>query len=170
MVKVIPRVGRSIRAICLAALVGLALLLVVTAYYPFQWDPPRVVHNDVTRTADGALRFGEMNQARTPGTPDWLADARRSGIVQIELEIKPQASQEQSPASFMMLARDFWHTDFALGQDHSELLVWLRRPGSDGTATQRSTSLALSARGSGTASTCCCVATASGSTSTARVG
>ena len=132
MVKVIPRVGRSIRAICLAALVGLALLLVVTAYYPFQWDPPRVVHNDVTRSADGALRFGEMNQARTPGTPEWLADARRSGIVQIELEIKPQASQEQSPASFMMLARDFWHTDFALGQDHSELLVWLRRPGSDG--------------------------------------
>ena len=31
----------------------------------------------------------------------------------------------------MMLARDYWHTDFAIGQNHSELLGWLRRPGSD---------------------------------------
>jgi hypothetical protein len=34
-------------------------------------------------------------------------------------------------ASIMMLASDFWHTDFAITQDHSSLLVWLRRPGSD---------------------------------------
>jgi len=31
----------------------------------------------------------------------------------------------------MMLASDFWDTDFAIGQDHSDLLVGLRRPGSD---------------------------------------
>ena len=31
----------------------------------------------------------------------------------------------------MMLASDFWHTDFAIGQDGPDLLVWLRRPGSD---------------------------------------
>jgi hypothetical protein len=31
----------------------------------------------------------------------------------------------------MMLASNFWDTDFAVGQDHSTLLVWLRRPGSD---------------------------------------
>jgi hypothetical protein len=31
----------------------------------------------------------------------------------------------------MMLARDYWHGDFAIGQNGSQLLVWLRRPGSD---------------------------------------
>jgi len=130
-VKVTPRVRGSTSAVCLAALLGVVLLLIVTAYFPFQWDPPRVVRNDVTRSAGGSLRFGEMNEARTPGTPGWLADARKSGIVQIKLEVAPQSSQEQSPASIMMLASDFWHTDFAIGQNHSELLVWLRRPGSD---------------------------------------
>ena len=131
MVRVIPRVCRRASAVPLAILLGLAILLVVTAYYPFHWDPPRIVQNEVTRSADGALHFGEMNQARTPGAPDWLDEARRSGDIQIELDFKPESSQAQSPASIMMLARDFWHTDFAIGQDHSEVLVWLRRPGSD---------------------------------------
>lgn len=31
----------------------------------------------------------------------------------------------------MMLASNFWDTDFAIGQDHSSVRVWLRRPGSD---------------------------------------
>ena len=31
----------------------------------------------------------------------------------------------------MMLASNFWHTDFAIMQDHGDLLVYLRRPGSD---------------------------------------
>lgn len=58
----------------------------------------------------------ERNRARTAGAPGRLADARSSGIVEIELEMEPQAAQEHSPASVMMLARDFWHTDFAIGQ------------------------------------------------------
>lgn len=126
-----PRARGSTRGVCLAALLGVGLVLIVIAYFPFQWDPPRMVSNDVTRIADGSLQFGEMNRARTTGTPDWLADARTSGIVEIDLEMKPEASQEKSPASIMMLAKNFWHTDFAIGQDHSALLVWLRRPGSD---------------------------------------
>ena len=31
----------------------------------------------------------------------------------------------------MTLASDFWHNDFSIGQDQSDLQVWLRRPGSD---------------------------------------
>jgi hypothetical protein len=126
-----PRVRGSINAVALAALFGLALLIIISAYSPFDWDPPRVVRNEVTRGVGGALQFGEMNRARTPGTPDWLADARSSGDVQIDLEAHPESRQEHAPASIMMLASDFWHTDFAIGQDHAGLLVWLRRPGSD---------------------------------------
>src|SRR5215469_4143789 len=120
---------RHFVALCRAALLGVVLLLIVEAYFPFAWDPPRTVHNDVTRSADGILRFGEMNSARTPGAPAWLPAVRASGQVQIHLEFDPQSLQQQ--ASIMMLASDFWHTDFAVEQDHSDLLVWLRRPGSD---------------------------------------
>jgi VanZ family protein len=31
----------------------------------------------------------------------------------------------------MMLASDYWDTDIAIGQDHSDLVVWLRRAGSN---------------------------------------
>ena len=122
-------IRRHLVALCRAALLGVVLLLVVEAYFPFAWDPPRIVHNDVTRSADGILRFGEMNSARTPGRPAWLPAVRASGHAQIHLEFAPQSLPQQ--ASIMMLASDFWHTDFAIGQDHSDLLVWLRRPGSD---------------------------------------
>jgi VanZ family protein len=133
LVKVISRdMSYRARDMGRIALLWAVLLLVVTAYWPFHWDPPRIVHNEVTRGTAGSLNFGDMNRARTPGTPGWLAQARGSGELEIEIELDPQPSQEQSPASIMMLARDFWHTDIAIGQDHSALLVWLRRPGSDG--------------------------------------
>lgn len=88
-----------------------------------------MVRNQVVRTADGALRFGEMNAARTPGTPAWLGEVRTSGSVQIRLGVNPRSLQQY--ASMMMLASNYWDTDFAIVQDHSSLRVWLRRPGSD---------------------------------------
>ena len=116
--------------LCRVILLGMMLLLIVSAYFPFRWDPPRTVRNDVTRSAAGSLRFGEMNAARTPAAPAWLSEVRTSGFVQIQLNVNPQSPQENSPVSIMMLASDFWHTDFAIGQEHSDVLVWLRRPGS----------------------------------------
>lgn len=104
------------------------LVLIVVAYFPFAWSPPRTVSNQVTRNADGALSFGAMNNARTPGTPAWLEAARTSGIIQIQLHANPQAQQI---AAIMSLASDYWNTDFSISQYHSNLLVWLRRPGSD---------------------------------------
>ena len=126
--------ARLVRAnsavLCRVLLLGMMLLLIGTAYFPFRWDPPRMVRNDVTRSAAGSLRFGEMNAAHTPSAPAWLSEVRTSGFVQIQLNINPQSPQENSPVSIMMLASDFWHTDFAIGQEHSDVLVWLRRPGS----------------------------------------
>jgi hypothetical protein len=116
-------------AVCRTALLGWVLVLVIVAYYPFAWSPPRTVRNEVTRSADGSLRFGEMNYARTPGTPAWLQEVRSSGTVQIQLQADPQSLHQH--ASMMMLASDYWHTDFAIEQFQSDLMVWLRRPGSD---------------------------------------
>lgn len=118
-------------AVCRVALGGMVLVLIVIAYFPFAWSPPRMVRNQVTRSANGSLQFGGMNDARTPGTPTWLQEVRTSGTVQIELQAQPQSLQH---APMMILASDHWHTDFAIGQDHSSLLVWLRRSASDSNA------------------------------------
>ena len=114
-----------------AALAGLVVVLVVTAYYPFEWEPPRLQRNHVTRTADGTLRFGAWSTATTAGTPSWLAEARASGRVEVELEASSWVA-DRGPLAIMMLADDYWHADFVIGQDHDELLVWLRRTGSRG--------------------------------------
>lgn len=119
----------AVAAVCRLALLGLVLVLVVLSYYPFSWDPPRTVPNQVTRTAAGFLRFGEMNYARSPQTPAWLPAVAVAGTIEILLQAAPRSAGEN--ASIMMLASDSWHTDFAIGQDHSDLAVWLRRPGSD---------------------------------------
>jgi hypothetical protein len=112
-----------------AVLLAVVLALVVISYFPFTWDPPRTVRNEVTRSSDGALRFGRMNDARTPGTPGWLRAARTSGMLSIRLRADPDPAGQH--ASIMMLASDFWHADFAIGQDGPDVDVWLRRPGSD---------------------------------------
>jgi hypothetical protein len=119
----------AITVVCRLALVGLVLVLVVLSYYPFTWDPPRTVRNEVTRSTAGFLRFGAMNDARSPGTPAWLPDVAASGTIEIQLEAAPLAARQD--ASIMMLASDSWHTDFAIGQDGSDLALWLRRPDSN---------------------------------------
>jgi hypothetical protein len=112
-----------------SALVAVVLVLVVIAYYPFAWSPPRKVDNGVTRNADGSLQFGDMNYARTLDTPRWVPEARESSTIRIQLEVNPQSGHEQ--ASMLMLATDYSHGDFSIQQYDSYLLVWLRRPGSD---------------------------------------
>jgi hypothetical protein len=115
--------------VCRLALLGMVLVVIVIAYYPFAWSPPRTVHNQVTRASDGSLRFGTMNRARARGTPAWLRTARRSGTIQIQLEADPQLLQQE--ASMIILASDYWHTDFAIVQAGPDLKVWLRRAGTD---------------------------------------
>ena len=116
-------------ALCRVALLAMVLVLAVIAYYPFAWSPPRIVRNEVTRNADGSLRFGAMNYARTPGTPAWLHEVRAAGTIQIQLQVYPQSLQQDAP--LMILASDYWHGDFSIAQVYSGLGVWLRRPGSD---------------------------------------
>jgi hypothetical protein len=110
------------------ALVGMVVALAVIAYYPFTWSPPRVVENQVTRAADGSLRFGELNYARTAEVPPWVPEVRASGTIQVQLEVNPRSAEGQGP--MLILGSDYSHTDIAVQQYRNYLMVWLRRPGS----------------------------------------
>jgi len=115
-----------------AALIGVVVLLILTAYYPFDWDPPRLLRNHVARTAEGTLRFGAPGTAGTTGPPPWLDDARATGRVEADLEVSSWVEAGHGPVAIMMLADGSWDADFVIGQDHDDLLVWLRRAGSRG--------------------------------------
>lgn len=118
------------RGVALSLLAVLLAFFVAEAYWPFAWDPPGTVTNGVRRTA-GGLTFGDRNAARTAGTPPWVATVRRTGRVDIELVARPAYPQRHPDTSIMMLADDSWHTDFAIGQDGTDLLLWLRRTGTN---------------------------------------
>jgi hypothetical protein len=132
LLRVLPPAWRRPGRGWAAALVGLVALLAVTAYYPFDWDPPHMVRNHVTRTAGGTLRFGEPSSASTARTPPWLEEARASGRVEVDLEVSSWLPADRGPVSIMMLADDYWHADFVIGQHRDLLLVWLRRTGTRG--------------------------------------
>ncbi|HEX6445334.1 MAG TPA: hypothetical protein VF053_09625 [Streptosporangiales bacterium] len=121
----------NVRRVSLLVLACMLLLAVVEAYWPFHWDPPGTVTNEVRRTAGGGLGFGDRNAARTAGTPPWVATVRRTGRVDVELVARPAYPQHYPDTSIMMLASDSWHTDFAIGQDGEDLLLWLRRTGTN---------------------------------------
>jgi hypothetical protein len=68
-----------------------------------------------------------MNNVRTPGTPAWLQDVRTSGTIQVQLQARLQSSQQDG--SIMMLASDYWHTDFIAHAKHRNgSLGGLRHP------------------------------------------
>lgn len=121
----------NLRRVALLVLVGMFVLAVFEAYWPFQWDPPGTVGNEVRRTSGGVLTFGDRNAARTEGTPPWVATVRRTGNVELELVARPAYPQRYPDTSIMMLASNSWHTDFAIGQDGADLLLWLRRAGTN---------------------------------------
>jgi hypothetical protein len=123
--------AKRIAVLPACALAATIVVLAVVAYFPFNLDPPHMVRNDVTRTTEGYLRFGEWNNARSSDSPEWLLAAQTAGRITIDLEARPRFPQYHPSASIMMLARDYWHTSFAIGQNDKNLLLWVRRAGSD---------------------------------------
>lgn len=117
----------TVRRLSWLVLVAMLVLAVFEAYWPFHWDPPGTVTNQVRRTADGVLTFGDRNAARTPGTPPWVATVRHTGRVEIELVARPARPQRHRDLPIMMLAANSWKADFVLGQEDEDLLLWLRR-------------------------------------------
>ncbi|MPY81114.1 MAG: hypothetical protein GEV04_22325 [Actinophytocola sp.] len=126
----VPRTRRHRRLVGWL-LAGLVAVLVVTAYAPFRWDPPRPVTNGVDRTAPHVLTFGDRNAARSAGAPAWLDEVRKGRRLQIDLEAKPRFPQLHHRAPVMMVADDFWNTNVAVVQDGTGLMLWLRRVGAN---------------------------------------
>lgn len=103
---------------------------IVLALFPFRFDPPRPVTNDVTRTDSGSLVFGEHNRARSHGRPAWVDMAALGSSVRVSLSVRTHDVGQTGPARILSLARGPDQAALTIAQDAADIVVRVRRPGS----------------------------------------
>lgn len=117
-------------------LLGVVLLQVSVALYPFDLNTPREYVNDVHRTADGVLSTGVHNRAVTTSPPAWLAEAIADERLRVDLVVRTDALEQagpSGPAHILALSEGEWQSNLTIGQQGRDLAMWLRRPGTEGT-------------------------------------
>ena len=105
------------------------LAYVALALAPFRWAPPRRHANAATAGADG-IRFPSAGLAHSAAPPDWLERAATLGTLRLELRLRTYSPDQAGPSRIFTVSRDLHLADLAVGQEDSDLLLFLRRPGS----------------------------------------
>jgi hypothetical protein len=116
------RPGLLLTSFVLLAYVGVALA-------PFRWAPPRRHANAAAAGADG-IRFPSAGLAHSAAPPGWLERAATLGALRLELRLQTYALDQAGPSRIFTVSRDLHFADLTVGQEGSDLLLLLRRPGS----------------------------------------
>jgi hypothetical protein len=82
------------------------------------------------RRADGTLRF-DGGLARTDGAPSWLEEATHTSTLELTLVARPGLAVQSGPARLLTISSDVDQRNLTIGQEGMDLVVRLRRPGSD---------------------------------------
>ncbi|MGH2684990.1 MAG: VanZ family protein [Actinomycetota bacterium] len=114
------------RATALAALVPCYLAI---AWWPFEFVFPRYEQNGFERTADGTLVFDGSSWASGPA--DWVAEAAETEEFRVSLEVATGDPHQTGLARIFSVSRDDTARNLTIAQRGSNLLVRLRRAGSD---------------------------------------
>jgi hypothetical protein len=127
--------GSGSRRAQVLAIVALAVYL-AASWFPFRLDPPRSVPNGLSIDG-GVWLFEGIGMARTDGPPTWLAEVTLTEAVEFHLEVRPASVTATGPARILALSapaaggRDVREQNLVIGQDGTDLIVRLRRPGAD---------------------------------------
>jgi hypothetical protein len=118
----------------LLILVAVCLYL-AAAFYPFDIETPRYIHNSFQKLPNGVLKFNNPSMARSRVSPSWLSKLIETPFVRIELEVRACETRQFGPARIFSISKDPWKRNITLAQENSDFIVRLRRPGStlDGT-------------------------------------
>jgi len=114
----------------LLLLLALAINL-VAATVPFTLDPPVLTQNRLEIGRDGALVLHDHSMARTMSPPAWLENAIRTDSLTIDLQVRPASSRQDGPARILTISQDYTSQNLMIGQEQSDLVIRLRRPGTD---------------------------------------
>src|SRR6266849_3173974 len=115
----------------IAALVGERYCLGPVGFYPFELDPPWFQENGLIRHADSSLEFISPGIARTAASPAWLASAIQQGSLAISVMACPHHTVQTGPARIVTISKEPWLRNVTIAQDGHDLVVRLRRLGSD---------------------------------------
>ncbi|WP_373510828.1 VanZ family protein [Thiocapsa sp.] len=103
--------------------------------YPFSFEPPKHVMNQAKRTADGGLSFSGVGIARTPAPPGWLSGLQDTSRLEIRLVARTDDPDQRGPARLFTISDGVSDRNLTLGQEGDDLVVRVRRPGSDANGT-----------------------------------
>jgi hypothetical protein len=116
-------------------LVALVLLAYpVAGFYPYRVELPGLAVNTAEARPDGGFRFPGPGPglARTASAPDWLASAKRTGGLTVDLSVRPLSLDQSGPARILTLSRntlgrrDPSARNFTVGQSGRDLILRLR--------------------------------------------
>ena len=112
-------------------LVAWILFQVVVAWYPFELDPPRLVDNAVSSAADGSLRIAGDHVRAVGVLPGPAPDSWEPARFHVDLLVQPATAAQSGPARILAVSEDTIRHNLMVGQDGADLVVRVRRPGSD---------------------------------------
>ena len=106
--------------------------LIAAAFAPFTpgFEGPYWARNQA-RFEEGTLHLSEPSIVRTRGAPAWLTPAIEHDGFELDLEVRSADGQQSGPARILTLSRDWYARNLMVAQEGENLLVRLRRPGSD---------------------------------------
>lgn len=112
-------------------------LLVLLPYAVFGLAPnglldfPEVLRNHA-RTVDGErIEFPGFGIVGVPKGGTWLESAVRNNRFDIDLRLRPASSQAKGPARILTSSLDPGERNLTIGQDFKNLIVRMRRPGTN---------------------------------------
>jgi hypothetical protein len=109
----------------------LVVALAVEAWFPFRLELPVRFRSAPGHGADGSLVFDGTAALVGPVGPAWVDEARRSGDLLVRLDVRSGRRPQSGPARILTVTRDVYRANLMIGQDGADLVVRLRRPGSD---------------------------------------
>lgn len=125
-----PR-GAAAGAGVVAAVVTVVLLLAGAAFHPFHLDLPGPRANGAERTPAG-LSFSAPSEAITASGPPWMPAAIGGADLDVHVEARSRRADQVGPARVFAVAADHRDGSLAITQYHQDLIVRVRRSGSDG--------------------------------------
>lgn len=112
-------------------LIAALAVSIAAALVPFRLDLPRHVSNGLDRPPAGPWRLREHSIARSFNGPPWVREATRSETLDVNVKVRSARARQSGPARILTNSAGFHARNLTVAQDGSDLVVRLRRPGSD---------------------------------------
>jgi hypothetical protein len=112
-------------------LVAAVLALVVASWYPFRPEMPWELRRGPLAASATEARFDGSSVLVSRPDLDWVADAASTGSLRLALDLRTDRAEQSGPARLLSISRDTLAADLMVGQEGDDLVVRVRRPGSD---------------------------------------